>query len=1138
MSDFIESLNQNQKAAALIDVNAVISAGAGSGKTRVLTARYIHLVINKKIPVEKIVALTFTKKAAAEMYQRIYRELLTCDSPEAKQAINSFHLARIMTIDSFSLAVARTGCKNFGISPDFSIDKNAGDLLAEQIALDFFLKHRNNKSLQTFMGESNIETFAQELFGTLLSEHIFVSSPIDFQKKLRLQLEKTKESFRYAADEARRVLQELDLLCSKADFNNNAIKKCKLILDSVFQNNYDFSGDDCAEYLHKLEQLFVIKGNLGGSNLAAAECRSIIKNEIRERIYPKLLNSYALLGHQADIEELFKLFEEIQAEYIQKKKETGTLNYGDVAMLARDVLLHYPDIRHFYKQDISAIMIDEFQDNNILQKELLYLLAERENWETPAIPASEELSEGKLFFVGDEKQSIYAFRGADVAVFRQLSYDLHADSYRTKTSLDTNYRTETGLLDFFNRIFSLVFYSHRNKPDSGIVPTFEAEFFPIGTARHTEGVEPKIELFGVDKHRLENYQRFEDTLDDLDDLDGSSEGSEEAGTTLYLTPREAEAFRLAKRIKELYEDKTPVRHKDEKARPCRWADFAILMRATTNQQIFERFLRAEGIPYRSVQQKGLFFDAPINDIYALLQLALLPSDRQSYAQVLRSPFVHLDDRSFTIIMLNNAEPFSADMDSLLEDEARNRFEQGRALYERVQNYLKSYSNAELVTKLWYDEAYRYILLTNPEYHSYLDLYDYFFEAARLADEQHIAISDFVANIRSYAENLEKPDEMEIPFEGDNDAVQIMSVHKSKGLEFPIVCIPSCDYKGIPIKKDGKFYFSDEYSVAMHLPPVKGFEGNPENIFYTEMKEELGQKQVAEAKRLLYVALTRAECRLIISGTLPIAAKEDQYTENVQRSFEEIKKFFTEQNPNSSTRSFFSLLLSAIANDILAEKEPVFSFEEILPIERKTVTSQIPQSRKTDYAAVYRKLQIKPAHRLTEKPVTAVTGLEKDSRWTNAREQEPPAMSGSDLSAADIGSLAHKAIEAYFLQRDISIPEKLKKEIHTMRDTFFNSELGKKALAAQLRKTEYGFITRLENKLVAGQIDLLFEADNCIYIVDYKTDSVINPENHRLQLQVYKKAVDDLCRIKHAEQKPIRLVLFYLRHAQAVEVTEP
>ena len=146
----MDSLNENQKNAVSVEKNSVIAAGAGSGKTKVLAARYVYFVVEKDVSVEKIIALTFTEKAAAEMHKRIYNELKKIDHPNARNAIEKFHLAKISTIDSFCNRIARDACRNLGISPDFTIDNAESEKLAYRIGLDFFLKMRSDKTMQFF----------------------------------------------------------------------------------------------------------------------------------------------------------------------------------------------------------------------------------------------------------------------------------------------------------------------------------------------------------------------------------------------------------------------------------------------------------------------------------------------------------------------------------------------------------------------------------------------------------------------------------------------------------------------------------------------------------------------------------------------------------------------------------------------------------------------------------------------------------------------------------------------------------------------------------------------------------------------------------------------------------------------------
>ena len=625
----------------------------------------------------------------------------------------------------------------------------------------------------------------------------------------------------------------------------------------------------------------------------------------------RLQSLYHFYAHKEQIQKIYALCSVLQERFIAEKKRRSILHFGDIAQLAVDALIIDPDLRLFYKKQTNRIMIDEFQDNNSLQRDLLFLLAEKEERTDQSIPKPDELVPDKLFFVGDEKQSIYAFRGADVSVFRTLSQDLRQGGGSASINLQTNYRTEPELLNFFNSVFMRVFYSETNQPLIGTVPAFEAEFIPILSREAVPHLAPQTDILFIDKKCFPK-----------------------GADTAFLKPIECEAYTLAQKIAALHDehylvyDDTP-----QSTRPCTWSDFAVLLRASTHQAVYERFFRAFKIPYISVQQKGLFHDAPLNDICALLRLAVYPHDRAVYAQVLRSPFVRLSDRSFTRLMLHSLEhttqPFVPSAAEELDAEDRQYFLNACALFEWLQGSIKKKSNAELITALWYDEGYRYILLTEPRYHRYLELYDYLFALAVKADAAGQSLSAFIDTLISYIHAEERVEDMEIPLEHGGDAVKIMTVHKSKGLEFPIVCIPDCGNAGKSEKKEGMVFLHKDLGPVIHLPPETKNDPSA-NIFFEELRQEANAKHLAETKRLLYVAVTRAKVRLLMSGVQETDGDIEELSET-PRTLDEIRQQLVQPQKEENNRSFFQLLLPALSGDINC-----VHFTEVLPLPASTV----------------------------------------------------------------------------------------------------------------------------------------------------------------------------------------------------------
>jgi ATP-dependent helicase/nuclease subunit A len=439
----MKALDRDQRAAVESVPNVVVTAGAGSGKTSVLAARYAWLVTDRMFTVDRILTLTFTNKAVTEMYGRIYGVLAGLgDNPRAAAAIRDFHKARITTLDSFCAGIARDAAPRFGIAPDFTIDNGRIRELALEQAVPFVLDKRENPALQVLLADRRIKTVAEELFAKTVLEYSPISSPPDFETLKKRQGEEIVEQWKAKTYAAAYLTGEIKgELGGLGNTATETYKKLRALLDQPVPEAPDIrplleksgfppslnsaappspaasapavpvsaspvpAGEEgsalrqgMARYFRFLEALKGIRipWNAKGMELIREYHRHL------QDLYPEL-QSIANFALQADITAaVFPLIEEFQNRFNRTKREMGLLTFYDMAVLALDALSRYPDIREMYKQGIDAIMIDEFQDNNSLQRDLIFLLAERPDRNEPGLPGAGDLSPDRRFFVGDE----------------------------------------------------------------------------------------------------------------------------------------------------------------------------------------------------------------------------------------------------------------------------------------------------------------------------------------------------------------------------------------------------------------------------------------------------------------------------------------------------------------------------------------------------------------------------------------------------------------------------------------------------------------------------------------------------------------------------------------------------------------
>lgn len=1124
-------LSPEQLRAARADRNAVVAAGAGSGKTRVLAARFAYLVIERGIPVDRVLALTFTEKAATEMRGRIFKILREAGHPLADRAVADFSSARIGTIDSFCHSIARNASRRYGVAPDFAIDQEGAETLAGALALPFFLERRSHPAIARLLRSYTQAELVERLFARTMTEHARVSAPLDFDAFLRAQRTEVAERFPALATEADRVATRLGEI--GREMGGKAGDSFRDIADKAVGVPSLDDRSAIAAFLCLARDLCAVKMILPKKDPILAEEAKELRARLKEELYPDLVSLANFAMSEGHIGEVFSLLAEFQERYLAAIRESGTLTFADVSRMAVDALVADPGLRRSYKISIDSIMIDEFQDDNQLQRDLLFLVAERADRDERSVPGPEDILGDRLFFVGDEKQSIYRFRGADVSCFRRLAADLSGGD--AGHSLGVNYRTERALVDAFNAILPSVFTKPGDWPD-GELPLHEASFAPIGSSRDSAALSPSFEIVLVS----------------------------EPGDDEDLTAAEAEAGEVARRVRELVDSGYLVRDEADKegkrARPCRYSDVAILFRAGTHQHLYERYLREASIPVKSETLRGLFNEAPINDLYALLRLAVYPHDDAAYAALLRSPLAPVGDAAFARAMLSRRagrearkpiEPFAEELDDALPPTDREAWSRARDLYRSVRNDADRLPAAELITRLWYAEGYRYVLLEDPSLHRYAEFFDYFYELARRDDLKGLPLAVFLDRVALLIAKDERVDGIDVPV-GSVEGVRLMSVHKSKGLEFPVVFLIGAGGSGRRAGERSPVAYSERSGISVNADPspevANGGSDAQANYFYRRDLAAEAEQGIAELRRLLYVGMTRAEVRLAVVGRSPLAAEPETSADptdggdlysRVAAWREKRVEAAAEKRQQVKPASFIDLLLPAFANGPIAG----ISVEEVASAAPRRATPRVALPSRDALAARYAAAPI-ASYPPAPRRVFAATELREALAGTSAhtaasgpaatdRDALDALLDRTEVSPADFGTYAHRAIEARFTGLAPAIPDDLRATVDSFADRFFASELGGLAREAAFLRSEYEFLTRYETlaptALVSGKIDLVFRSKGRLFVVDYKTDRVEDPSVHADQLAVYRKAVRDLF---GAEPEAW---LFYLRSGRAIRV---
>ena len=1221
-------LNEEQKAAAFCEENAVVAAGAGSGKTMVLANRFAWLLTEKDFKVDEILTLTFTTKAAAQMYRRIHLLLSEIAENEtglkaqrARKALDDFIHARIQTLDSYSAALVKQCAPRYGISPDFIIDQERCQKIALEESLPFLIGFRHHPAIERLYSDNRPKDIVRNLFTTVLFNYCKIDELKDFSADVKKQFDIINVEWKAQREELSALLNEMESLV----LTDNALlpqlvpimenyKKGKIEIPSQedIQKYFNFlvnlPHELCIEKAetHPLQKIWVTllyflcdicALNLQRGKKSDNPIKEMVK-QIRS-LFGKFSSLATACMQAGFFLSIMSLMTELQSRYTQRKRAEDVLTFADIASLSRTILLEQEDIRQSEKESFKAIMIDEFQDNNELQKDLLFLLAEKLELKSEGIPRPQDLCPGKLFFVGDEKQSIYLFRGADVSVFRKLKSEIKSG----ELPLKINYRSAPKLIGAFNAIFGGSDFDPKGKSPlsqkqsvfapltaDAPLPLYEASYTPLETGKEGEG---KLSLCILDK---------------------SVETDE---TQTRLSADENEARFTAEKIRKLLEEKTETG--DQKYKP---KDIAILFRARSPQYLFEKHLRLLGIPYTCEDINDFFYSGLVNDIMSVLRLAAYPHDSASYAEALRSPFAGLSLSGTALCLAiftqaENPQPFNDEPVSLLDTQDKNKYLCGKKIYDSICGKAQSESISSLVSELWYKEGYRYETEWNPQTSVYRELYDYLFHLAVKADTSNQGLAEFTDSMRTFRDQGGRLSDIEIPLERPS-AVHLLTIHKSKGLEFPVVFLCSCG-KHSQMNTSDDVYFSNETGVVFSppLPPdCYSIPNIRNNFFWEQSSAETKRKRTAELRRLLYVGMTRAEKELYLTGSLDIRADEDGEQEDFSikiKNYTE-KKHSGDENPIQGDSiidndTFFGLLLPAISSHIPEdginsstaffnlEEIPVYTEEYIKSRETKDARFSNARSKNAQFTndkkglnefikklePFYKKAQIIQTPVLYDNHITSVS-LKNKTKNIDIEDNLPGrgyfinrefsgeeaggifekvddmllrfSQDGDDnlekFNSGSFGTIAHICAEALLNGGEPVIPPNIAGFLTpTETDAFLEagmelarrfvrSPLGKIAEKANLRESEFSFRSLIKNQagrevFINGTIDLFFEDSNSIHVVDFKTDNRELPAEHVAQMACYYHAVCGLYALP--TKKECRAWLYYLRTGHAVEMTE-
>jgi ATP-dependent helicase/nuclease subunit A len=769
----------NPEQAAAIEAPGVVfvSAGAGTGKTTVLVERFAKAVCEHGLDVDSLLVITYTERAAGELRDRIRARLVAAGRPELARELDA---AWISTIHGFCHRLLRAHPFAAGIDPRFRVLDDAQARVLQREAFDL--------TLGDFCADGEDDRLV------LLSTYGVLA--------LRRMLTGVHETLRAAGRPLELELGERPGLAARIEELDEAARA--LAADGEAGET---ARATAARALEVLAERTLPERLLDLGELKARGERAASYEEARRGVEQAALDELAA----RDRDLLQELLVRFGAAYRAAKDRESALDFEDLQLAARDLLRDDPAVRERESWRFRSIMVDEFQDTNRLQCEIVDLLADG--------------PEGKeLFFVGDEFQSIYRFRHADVEVFRE-----RREQSGGVLALTQNYRSRPEVLAAVNHLFS--------------------------------------SEFGEDFQLLEAAGRFPDPVFGAPVELLVTDKSSYAGTPTHW--RRAEARHIAARVRQLVD-----------SGEASAGEIVLLFAAGTDAEHYEEELRKAGLQTYRATGRGYFGQQQVVDLLAYLRLLHNRYDDEALVTVLASPFVGLSNDA--LVLLRRAapkrplfQPFERGLPDELSDEDRRLCRAFLQRYERLAAAAASLPLERLCDRIVADHDYDLAVLAQWDGRR---RYANIRKLARLARSYEELrgrdIEGFVRFVRDQeavgARELEAVAEEE-----DADAVRLLTIHAAKGLEFKVVIVadagrdrsaPSPDE--ILCLPDGRFGFRVADPATGSRRPAFGYE---------QVREAEREAERAERLRLYYVAMTRAIDRLIVSGAIDPGRAADQVT---------------------------------------------------------------------------------------------------------------------------------------------------------------------------------------------------------------------------------------------------------------------
>ena len=1174
------------------DRTLLVSAAAGSGKTTTLTERIIRSLLNENHPesLQNMLIVTFTNASVYDLKEKISKALLSAvnENPSNKRLereLRGLGHARIMTIDSFCAEVVRTHAEKLGITPSYRISESSEMLILERSLLEGLTEAAYSGELSPNIEPRAFEVLCDALTGVkntgslsdiLISLYEKTKSSVrgvkifsdfaDTYKKYSLLLPEETEYGKYAMNMARESFDYFESVFSHYTLPllsyelgpqpllANQISDIAASLKKIgsFSDKYEKMREALFDF--KFPKAPVFRDEKDEASLLAIDFRNEIKDtlaKLKDTVFSYTAEEWRTLyaelsSHIETLAKFLRLFEEI---FFEEKRRRGALEFSDVERLAYNVLYkdgNITDTAREYRELFTSVYIDEYQDVNELQNKI---------FEAVSPPAAR-------FMVGDIKQSIYGFRSARPEIFADMKKRLPplTEKYNPESSIfmSNNYRCDEAIINFVNNVFDKLF----------------------GACKESVGYEYADRLIYKKSYEKNepDYEPPTICLVPTNESDDSEDGA--------VSKEAASAQFVAKRIKKLLESET--RSDGSKIEP---KDVAIILRTKKNFSQYQNALLKEGIAARAAEDRDFFLNKEI-----LLTLSLLNSidnpRRDVYlASLMCSPLYSFSADELYLIRQCGSKCLYED---LKEYAKRN------PKFTKLTNFLDTLAHfraiaegmsvASLLTRLYRESGLLALASKQGGKENLQKLYGY---AKKFEGSSYKGLYSFISYINNIVERADTIDKTQ-GSPSEENTVNIITIHSSKGLEFPVVFLADTSNPIINLDNRDRIAFSENFGMSFLLRAPRGL-ALVDNPLYHVIHDFADKKFVEENIRLLYVALTRAKERLFVVGTC--SEDPSEYIEKTRLSLSALNAYSLRR-----TKSYMDMILGAAdyADIDVADcgaDTPVKNTEESIeaPYEEETSKLGTQSSDLKDELLLRFNFAYKNEH-LTALPEklsvsklypTVLDGTEEqeislskegNEVLSSQKEYVPAFISGApaDVSAKrgiathnfmqffDIAALAETDVKTELdrLVQKGFISEKNASLVRLDELYLFEkSELFSNMINANRLFREFRFNTRLPARLftadeekrrlfgdytvlVQGVIDCIIEnADGTLRLIDYKTDRLTRQEltdedlarkklseKHSRQLFYYSLAVERIF-----GKKPMQTEIYSLPLGKTVKI---